>query len=150
LKIPALTFTLLAMAAACVPTEECNESQPSRLFYLDEDGDEYGAAEVYLCADPFEARPDDVSPFGGDCDDSDDQVHPDASEVCDGIDNDCDGDTDANAIDAPTWHEDGDGDGYGAEWNGPTQCAQPPGHVGNPDDCDDGDPMSYPGTIGCP
>ena len=58
---------------------------------------------------------------GGDCDDSDYTVYPGASEVCDGVDNDCDGSTD---------DVDNDGDG----WSG---CA---------DDCDDNSWSVYPGA----
>ena len=50
-----------------------------------------------------------------DCDDSDKTINPDADEVCDGVDNDCDGATDENdAVDATVWYLDADGDGYGA------------------------------------
>ena len=49
-----------------------------------------------------------------DCDDSTDDANPDEFELCDGIDNDCDGGTDEpDAIDAPTWYDDDDEDGYG-------------------------------------
>ena len=47
-----------------------------------------------------------------DCDDTTDAISPDADEICDSQDNDCDGDTDeADAIDQNTWFADADGDG---------------------------------------
>ncbi|MCB9792360.1 MAG: putative metal-binding motif-containing protein [Alphaproteobacteria bacterium] len=57
-------------------------------FYADQDGDGYGDAEtpVPVCESGPGAVPDMT-----DCDDSDPNVHPDAPDVCDGLDNDCDG-----------------------------------------------------------
>ncbi len=51
-----------------------------------------------------------------DCDDEDPQRHPGADEVCDGLDNDCDGfldDEDPSLVGGASVYLDGDGDGYG-------------------------------------
>jgi len=70
-----------------------------------------------------------------DCDDSNGSVNPDADEVCDGIDNNCDGDVDEDsAVDAPLWYADSDGDGLGDadEWQ--VSCEAIDGYVSNSDD----------------
>jgi hypothetical protein len=59
-------------------------------WYLDQDGDGYGDGSR------ADRRCDASSPawveLSGDCDDLDEQIHPEAEEVCgDGLDNDCDG-----------------------------------------------------------
>jgi hypothetical protein len=81
-----------------------------------------------------------------DCDDGDAAVHPDADEICDGIDNDCDGEVDNEAVDAPTWYADADDDGWGYQAVPLTACEQPSGYVEGFGDCDDDDPTSYPGA----
>ncbi|MCB9686389.1 MAG: hypothetical protein H6738_14960 [Alphaproteobacteria bacterium] len=59
---------------------------------------------------------------------------------------DCD-DTDPVRGAAPTWYEDGDGDGYGAD-EGETlvACDPPDGWAASVGDCDDGDPARFPGA----
>ncbi len=70
-------------------------------FFVDTDGDGWGqtGATTEACAVPegYAARP-------GDCDDGAAAVSPDASERCNGIDDDCDGDLDevANQASCPT------------------------------------------------
>ncbi|MCK6506985.1 hypothetical protein L6R53_27035 [Myxococcota bacterium] len=84
-----------------------------------------------------------------DCDDEDPLVHPDADEVCDGADNDCDGRIDSDdddATDESTWYLDYDGDSYGSDRFSVQACEQPDGYVDNSEDCDDGALASYPGA----
>jgi len=106
-------------------------------WYRDDDGDGFGDAgtTVLACDEPSGYTADDT-----DCDDTDGAVNPDATEVCDGIDNDCDGVTDPDdAGDASTWYGDGDGDGFGDAASSTQACEVPSGHVSDDQDCDDGD-----------
>ncbi|MBK7756118.1 MAG: putative metal-binding motif-containing protein [Deltaproteobacteria bacterium] len=73
-------------------------------------------------------------PADEDCDDDDASVNPSAQELCDGLDNNCDGQADEGVL--LSWYADGDGDGYGA--GEPIEaCAAPEGHVAVAEDCDD-------------
>ncbi len=81
-----------------------------------------------------------------DCLEGDASVHPGAVELCNGIDDDCDGTVDEDdAADATTWYLDYDGDGHGndsAAW-ARRACEPPAGYVDVGDDCDDTDPGSW-------
>ena len=61
---------------------------------------------------------------GDDCDDTNEYIYPGADEICNGVDDDCDGDVDEDF--------DVDGDGY-------TTCDDPA-------DCDDTNALIYPGA----
>lgn len=64
-------------------------------YYIDEDFDSFGSAQtVSLCYDPGTG----YATVNSDCDDGDPSVNPSASEICDGIDNDCDGSLDINDL----------------------------------------------------
>ena len=66
-------------------------------FLLDDaDGDGFGdpATEMILCEEPVGYITD-----GSDCDDTDSAAYPSAEEVCDDVDNDCDGELDCNDTD---------------------------------------------------
>ena len=68
--------------------EDCDDQNPEIQgaidWYLDEDGDGYGAGESEsACAPPTEKH----VAQGGDCNDQDRTTFPNAREFCDGIDN---------------------------------------------------------------
>ena len=94
--------------------------------YADADGDGFAACE--------------------ECDDLDFDVNEDAEEICDGIDNDCDGDIDQDAIDATTWYGDADNDGHGGSQFTVEACDMPSGYVASADDCNDVNASAYPGA----
>ena len=105
-------------------------------YYADSDDDGFG--------DPTDAQtgcaqPSDTTIDNTDCDDTDETINPSATEVCDSIDNNCDGLIDgSDAADLAPYFPDVDQDGYGdgaaaAEY----ACKTLPGYVGNASDCDD-------------
>ncbi|MFH1468369.1 MAG: MopE-related protein [Pseudomonadota bacterium] len=81
-----------------------------------------------------------------DCDDGDAAIHPGAEEVCDGVDQDCDGQADEQAVDLRPFWPDRDHDGFGTPAEPLMACVLPPKHAENADDCDDWDPRVYPGA----
>ena len=72
-----------------------------------------------------------------DCDDSNAAINPDAEELCDGVDNNCDDEIDNDATDALTFYEDYDEDGFGDAEVTEAACEAPDGFVDNMDDCND-------------
>ena len=112
------------------------------LWYADTDGDGFGDADTSQSAC---AAPDGYVADATDCNDASDAALPGGSELCDELDNDCDGTVDNGASDAPTWYGDGDGDGAGDPAATQQSCTQPDGTVSAGDDCDDGDATSFPG-----
>ena len=121
-------------------------------FYTDTDTDGFGdpATATVACIAPAGTVPD-----ASDCDDGNQHVNPLATEVCNGIDDDCDSaiDDDDPSLDPSTrstWYPDGDGDGYGRTDDATTACAAPSGHVADGGDCDDGSTAYHPGAApGC-
>jgi hypothetical protein len=115
-------------------------------WYADADGDGYGdaARASVACDQPTGHVADD-----SDCDDGDAAVHPAASEVCNGIDDDCDGlldDDDPGVSGRATWYADADADGYGDAASARDACSQPSGHSADASDCDDADAGAHPGA----
>ncbi len=125
--------------------QDCDDADaavgaPTLVLWKDEDQDSYGgnvAATVCKAGNGYSA-------VSGDCDDSLLTVYPGASEVCDGMDNNCDGAIDNNPLDPTTVWPDADGDGAGA---GTSSIGCPyNGWSSSDDDCDDADSSIYPGA----
>jgi len=113
-------------------------------FYEDADGDGFGVEDrsIEEC-EPSEGYAADA----GDCDDDNAAVNPSTDERCNGVDDDCDGDTDeADAVDAVLWYLDADADGYGDAGSATVACEAPAGHVGDGTDCDDDEAAVNPGA----
>ncbi|MCB9742456.1 MAG: VCBS repeat-containing protein [Alphaproteobacteria bacterium] len=119
------TLTLLLITAGC--GDEDKDVVDSGVAGTDVDGDGYAA--------------------GADCDDEDPEINPGADELCDGIDNNCDGEIDgADALGATTWYTDSDGDGYGDDTSFFDACEGGAGAVDQGGDCDDSDADYNPGA----
>lgn len=105
-------------------------------WYTDADSDGYGDdSSLFLsCTTPAGAVG-----RGGDCDDADSNVFPGAVEICNGVDEDCNGSVDDGAVDAGSWYIDGDGDLYGDASSAVQSCTAPAGYIGTAGDCDDTD-----------
>jgi hypothetical protein len=105
-----------------------------------------GGAEVAydrLDNDCDPATPDDDLDADGheradDCDDADPARAPSLPELCDGIDNDCDGVVDGEgATGAAAWYVDADADGFGDPSASVDACDAPEGYIAEAGDCDD-------------
>ncbi len=133
--IPRRPGLLLALLVAC--TEQGGETAgPAK------DAGADTAADTDTVPDPAPDADGDGYRADTDCDDTNEAVHPGATERCDGLDDDCDGlvdDEDPDLSDAATWYADADADGHGDSTVAATACEQPAGAVADDGDCDDGD-----------
>lgn len=113
-------------------------------YYFDSDGDGYG--NISTSVEGY-TQPSGYVTSSGDCDDSDENINPNAEEICDWIDNDCNGGVDEGfntSCQRITYYLDSDSDGYGDPNQSTQNYTQPLGYVLNNNDCDDSDETINP------
>ena len=128
-------MSLLFLALAC-GRADCTH-------YRDADGDGFGETETaQVVCEPGAG----FSQVAGDCDDGNATVFDGAPELCDGLDNSCNGEVD-DGLSFDTRYVDGDGDGYGAEGSGFQSCKlNGAGEAPVAGDCDDTNNLVAPGA----
>ncbi len=115
------------------------------IYYTDTDADGYGktgSSPINLCP----ANSTGYSANNLDCNDADASINPASTEICDGVDQDCDTWID-DGLATATYYQDLDGDGFGDAGMSMVDCEQPDGYVENDEDCDDTDEAINPDAV---
>ena len=113
------------------------------LFYADADSDGYGniLSDSLTCFMPIGFVSDST-----DCNDANNLIHPFAEDICNSIDDNCNGAIDEDAV-FILQYADADGDGFGDILNDSTSCFEDvPGYISDSTDCDDTNNLIYPGV----
>ncbi len=128
--------------------DDCNgliDENIGSVWFADADGDGHGTANMTQTACN---QPSGYVVSSDDCNDNDAAVYPNAAEICNNLDDNCNGLIDENL--GPIWYADADGDSYGNAPVNVQSCTQPSGYVSNADDCDDSNSAVYPGASEIP
>lgn len=113
------------------------------LYFADLDGDGFGdpSSDSLACNAPLGYISDST-----DCDDTNEFIFPTALDICNAIDDNCNGLIDEDAI-FTTWYIDSDADGFGNILFDSISCIDLIGYVFDNTDCNDTNILIYPGAI---
>ncbi|MBK9506567.1 MAG: T9SS type A sorting domain-containing protein [Bacteroidetes bacterium] len=111
-------------------------------YYADTDGDGFGdiSFDTLACEIPLGYALDST-----DCNDLNPEIHPTLTDICNAIDDNCNGLTDEDAT-FVTYFADIDGDTFGDILNDSTACNELIGYVLDNSDCNDTNNAIYPGA----
>lgn len=105
------------------------------MFYTDADMDGYGD-DLSFTESPCDIVPPGTTLTPGDCDDFDPTINPAAVEICNYLDDNCNG-GEVDEFVQLSFYMDADFDGYGDANVLVMDCFEQPGFVANMEDCDD-------------
>ncbi len=125
---------------------QVDEGLPTQTYYRDADADGYGTpSETVDSCGPVSGYVLDAN----DCDDAVGSTYPGAPELCNTIDDDCDGQVD-EGLPTQTYYRDADADGYGTPSETVDSCGPVSGYVLDANDCDDTEARLNPDTLWYP
>jgi hypothetical protein len=125
--------------------ENCNgliDEGVQTAFYADNDNDNYGNPSVFIMAC---SAPNGYILNSSDCNDNNAGFNPSISEICNLLDENCNGTIDEGV--QLEFYADSDGDTFGSPSNTILACELPAGYVTNATDCDDSDAYVQPGAL---
>jgi hypothetical protein len=117
-----------------------DEGASAQNWYVDADGDGFGAGAATLSCSPIAGS----VLTNTDCSPSNAAIFPGATEVCNGVDDDCDTSID-EGVATQSWYVDADGDGYGAG-AATLSCSPIAGSVLTNTDCSPSNAAIFPGA----
>jgi len=150
---PSSTISACSLPGGYVTNStDCNDNsaieKPGQVWYKDTDNDGYAETGTTLtqCARPVGYKvAAELIATTGDCNDGDAAIKPGVTEICDGIDNNCNGTTDEGVL--TTFYRDMDNDGFGNPSNTTQACSLPSGYVTDNTDCNDNSTIEKPGQV---
>ena len=130
-----------------VTENESNDSDATATYdyFCDNDSDEFVSSAISgSCNDSGCVPLNCQTTKGDDCNDNNASINPNATEICNGVDDNCNGEIDEGV--KQTFYRDADNDGYGNATNTTQACTAPAGYTTDDTDCNDNNASIHPGA----